>query len=569
VKLVVHLDGKTFKSGQRISGRVYLNINTVSVNARAIQLEFQGNEAAYIVKDDASNDRRTHHSANHTLISTTFQLASFPNGRITRGQYEYPFEWVLPAHLPSSMMCNKISDSRCEIKYFLKATLQSPSGFFSSSAADSSVPVTIAATTTVPESPIRLDPEVVPIRSCCSNKGMIELGMDTTTNAAIPGSVVGIGMEGRNESVMEVSHLRVTWRETVTWWTQDGNRETWTQALCDRKIPVNSVPSWIPNQHVHRQRNYNSLKELCRITTELHIPEHARDTYSGSILEVGHSLTVRAVTPAFCCITSPECYTLVSIQRDESVAPAATYYSEVAPTAPVPSAYSEMVLPPDWSPVEAEVVVLPSSSEYNGTAPVATARAIPMDEESAYPVAAAVASAPSEDESELAPSSAPTSSSASYASVAASAPPSEDDAEDSRAFDPQQVCTVQDLQSLLKQNRNQRALTVMNTCDGNKVLQDSVRRMGPPEFVATLECVMDVDKAALGKVLAEWMGSYFTCRHVLNVVWSLPSPSIRLDVVVAIAPFASDLMERRSMIEQELDPKELSTFRKCMKSSSG
>ena len=106
-----------YVAGSTVKGRVYLNVNdrngvkASSLNIRCLgeekvvihykqeRYEYRGNERIQAGYTDHF-DRKS-----STIFHIDVSIASFNGGRIYSGQYEYPFQFVLPETLPSSMQC--------------------------------------------------------------------------------------------------------------------------------------------------------------------------------------------------------------------------------------------------------------------------------------------------------------------------------------------------------------------------------------------------------------------------------------------------------------------------------
>ena len=281
-----------------------------------------------------------------------------------------------------------------------------------------------------------------------------------------------------------------------------------------------------------------------RCSTQVEVSQDARDSYLGNAIGVRHSLTVTAVTPGGCCVTSPESSVLIKVQRRMPIGAVPT----VATAFPQPSApmfeeeliipLSEMeivstyqdapmaiaeILPEDWAPQESPVVTIPASSVY----------------------VQATASAER------------TTGSSSLGAIP-SAPPA------SLLREAHEIARkLEELQSTLAASKAPTA--TLEQMLQNPVMVSTIQNLSPHEFVQTLKACsrQDSDYALNARMLASSMVPQFYCRHMLACLWSL-SPAVRFRVLREVAPLASDISVQRESLERELDPTEIAELRAAL-----
>ena len=106
--LGVSLDTRQVYAGGVIQGRVFCLVND-TINATSLQVEIYGEEYSHVhwtTTSGSGKNRRTRHHhayARRRLITVDVALATFPDGQIVPGKYEFPFSALLPHSLPSSM----------------------------------------------------------------------------------------------------------------------------------------------------------------------------------------------------------------------------------------------------------------------------------------------------------------------------------------------------------------------------------------------------------------------------------------------------------------------------------
>ena len=392
-----------------------------------------------------------------------------------------------------------------------------------------------------------MDVEAYNIKACCSNKGTMLIGWDADTSVAAPEGVFNVGIIGRNDSLIKTQYLQVTLRETVSW-SANGHTETRVQNIGCAKICVNESTLWKPlpylssKAHWRGQVNETMLGQDVienRIVAQLHVSKDVRDSYRGSLINVRHALTVTVVTPGACCVTSPESSVIMTVQRRMPNQAGPLPVSTPTHTAPEgqlisPSAEMEFflngqdpplavaeLLPADWMPEEAAVVVIP-----------ATAVQVP-------------ASA-SENASQVSEN------------VVPSAPP------DSLLREARQPSMkLGEIQATLAASKTP-AVKLQEFLQ-NSANTSTIQNLSPHEFVEILRVSsrQDVDFAQNSRMLALTMAPKFYCRHMLACLWSLPT-SVRFDVLRELVPLTSDIDLHRNSLEGQLDPSELSVLRTAL-----
>lgn len=550
VKIGIRLES-TVEAGAVMKGRVYLSIKRVGERAHSLNLLLEGEEEAEIVTIEKNENRlrkKLIDRASSVLYKSEVPLKIFSSGKISRGQYEYPFEWPLLDDLPSYMACQD-GESFCQIKYKLTAYLDNQGDTGITSDRSSTIPLTVnAASILEPQDPVQVDCAEYPMKSCFTNQGSIKLGFDVDTAIAAPRGNINVGVIGKNDSVVNLKNLTARVVETVTWSVAGRNR-TSTRTLCTAIIsplehslwnPLYKLPSRSRRARNQQRNNEESEAELYdnRLVVQLLLPADARDTYQGNVIGVRHAVVVEAITPRSCCATSPESSMKINIQRImPTMAPIMAqtptapqlflddqptielYQTPVLPSAQPPMAVAEL-LPEDWKAHESEVFIIP------------TAATIQQPSEN-------IISADTDQTAEAVPSA-----------------PQEFLLQQSNQI----ATSLTSLKILL--STAEKPTTVLELELRKPEVARAVEKMAPHELVETLRasCHKDEDYPPHARMLACAMVPNFYCRHVLACLWGL-SRSIRFEVIKEIAPLAADVDQQREMVERELDPAEAAHFR--------
>lgn len=381
----IQLDRFTYKSGSELTGRVFLSVSDgaegIPISSTGVTLAIVGEEYNGIVvrgqnpqtKAPVNEVDEVHQFLRIEVPLTAFQSKCIPS----TGQYEYPFQWTIPAHLPSSMACQYFN-VHCGIRYKITAFLNQPAArHISEYTATQLFKISAegqhkAATTGI----VVVEPEYIPVHVCCFNKGSMMLGFDISSTNVSPNSTLEVGIVGTNASFVDVHYLKAELFEAVECpfpYDNGHNKYTMRRLLAERKFGPNE--HWAPIINTPRLSYMDQVQvteeTVGRVHGVLRLPSDARDTYQGSFIVVSHSLVVTAVTSGACFVTSPSTFIPVrmgrqeaSIDDDDTVglhqgAPIGGNLCELQDDPPMESA---QFLPAGWSPHEADVVFIPAST---------------------------------------------------------------------------------------------------------------------------------------------------------------------------------------------------------------
>jgi len=274
------------------------------------------------------------------------------------GQYEYPFEWPLPEHLPTSMYYDFGSGCNGEIKYTLTAYLVGgPERHYTKATTTFGV----AARPSISPSPssIQIQPTGTPIIGCCcTNHGVIYLGCEAAGHVC-PRDTLQVHISGENQSEASIPYIRVVLYEMVEGKTDSGEKRNITKTLASSSCSVSQAASWQPHRRGRHSSTTNDTQHESLLSNEdtsasLVIPADACDTYRGRLITVRHVLEVTALTRGM--LTSPSCSASIQVRR-----PSAHTVSQAPPVAvEIPVAQA---VPMDWYAQSAQVVVLPSAPD--------------------------------------------------------------------------------------------------------------------------------------------------------------------------------------------------------------
>ena len=130
--LRIAIDTPCIVAGEDMHGKVFVMVKETT-NASTLNLALTGREYAkvhYTTHTGSGKKRKTHHktaTSVRNLMTIDISLAQFPDGKVSTGNYEFPFTAKMPQHLPSSMTIS--GRDTCRIEYFAHARLTRPGMF--------------------------------------------------------------------------------------------------------------------------------------------------------------------------------------------------------------------------------------------------------------------------------------------------------------------------------------------------------------------------------------------------------------------------------------------------------
>lgn len=571
-------DRTNYEAGSTVKGKVYVKVAANSNDpVTGIHLVLDGEERVFVSvaethevsRDDPTGPHELQQGAPKRrkkddnmvksfakLIAFNVPIALFPKA-LARGEYEYPFEWELPQNLPPSMFVASQGRTAGVVQYQLTAyyTTGKPTTpnikvplYLPHQSATQKIQILATPTPLQNIKSIEEEDEFT-ISSCyCFPKGKVHLGFHLDRGIVAPGSRVQVNIRGANFSEIPVSQLEVTLLEHIKWTAQNRSLER-TSTLAREIIATSDLSQWQGRTSSNFSQNEALLTEP--LPLRLWVPSLAKISYRGKLMEVTHTLKVRAVTMWYASSPTLESSIKVGIVGDDAnyipetpVIMASTGIASVvasgAPSLDTPMAEAEaVILPDDWRGQSADVIFIPPTMVM------------------------------SEDDNMIAmpPSVVPTAPDETLMHSAFGSDGFEDMRQSDYNDNGIEPCDFSQLQAFLANLRNLEDLP--DLLPRNPSVLARVRRVTPrqyvslvchPESASIMRPGRKADKKRAedicrGRVLAAVMGESFQCRHVLACLWGCPE-EYRLEILREVAPLASDWTTQRGTIERELEPEE-------------
>jgi hypothetical protein len=406
--LVVSTEKNVYCCGDTVNGRVYLSVNDRNITANTLNIHFSGIERG-IVHYTEERERNGNYFPEDYYEKNQIEMMNFdvpintPLGSIfQRGQYEFPFQFVVPQNLPSSMFCRQ-GQSKCEIRYDMRAYLSTndrstfANAFGSNTISSKPLTVSIFGSNNNMsphlDQPINFPGHSHAVRNCfCCRRGSMELRASIDSGLFVPSQNRNLSFNLKNTSVVAVERVTVELIERVSW--KPGMREEDHDfTLLKHDIDGCTHEDWMnTEQKIERAvQEFVSLSPSSRLRNasqdvNLRIPNNARDTFSGRMIQVEHFVRVKVVTRG-CCVSNPETTVDINVMR-----PSEMFSSNSDSPPPMPSApfmdeqepiAEATALPANWSPLTSDVYTVPianviSVSPGGDSEKYQTASSVPM-----------------------------------------------------------------------------------------------------------------------------------------------------------------------------------------------
>lgn len=247
----------------------------------------------YTTHSGSGKHRRTHHHYAHERQAVHLlraHVAQFSGAQAQPGNYQFPFEFHLPAEAPSSLHIDE-GANHCFVTHCVRVELQ---GCGNNRAKQSQSWPIQSVLFNVNSAPPTGEPtaqsEIQPVTACCClSKGTIGLDSQLVSNTCQIGGNIGITYSVRNSSNAECSGVIVSIRECATW----SARGHWRRY--DRPALENKVHDIV-----------GANVSVGPFTGQIVLPLgscHPSMNLEQCNISVDHRLRVQAKTA--CCVTDP------------------------------------------------------------------------------------------------------------------------------------------------------------------------------------------------------------------------------------------------------------------------
>jgi len=387
----IKLNHENYFAGSTLAGTIHLHLSQGHSSGGSLTLTVEGEERTCVVESNSGDDEPdVYHRSRRPLIFTTSEVANFNGKSIDPGSYAFPFTFMLPPGLPTTMYCSR-GPHHCQVEYLVRAQLRLP-GPFSQGGATSSRPFYLSRqpkTDLQYQEPIWVNPAVQKVNFCCCfNRGTMCLGAVVQQGIVERGENMSVSFACKNNSKSRLKGVRIQLLET-TRWKANSEHASEVRTLADKYFDELQITGesrdHIPRGDEHRVTQ-ESLKEIYDqlvkggTETSLLVNPNARDSFVGQLIEVAHSLSIVLCTSIF--ITSPRLDIPIYVQSSQdasSFSASAAHNSDghadpissrptlVLPEpVPMPEDMSPSAPPPYWEPIVYPEHAIPMNSAILG-----------------------------------------------------------------------------------------------------------------------------------------------------------------------------------------------------------
>ena len=157
---------------------------------------------------------------------------------------------------------------------------------------------------------IVVEPEIFPIQGFCSNKGSMLLGFDTSSTVMAPNTVVGIGVLGKNLSVVDVQYLKAQLVQNIRLCAY-GPMHIPNRVIAQTKIGASqawaplSASSFKSGEYRYSNPKFSEM-EASRVQGCLRVPSGTMESFQGQHIQITNAIVITAVTTGTFSVIDPQ-----------------------------------------------------------------------------------------------------------------------------------------------------------------------------------------------------------------------------------------------------------------------
>jgi hypothetical protein len=355
--IAVSFDHGETTPGEVVNGKVHLSVNQAQVECVSVGCRIIGQESTRVIYHTGSGKHRHRHTATEkrNFLDMQFCLQQVSGGSIHSGQYEYPFQFAVPAGCPASMagLIHRSGSDRFNIQYYVEVWLDRP-GMLRWDIRNKQIFTVFTHPPTSAKTPIYMEPSPVHLSTfLCVPRGHVVLGGAADSNVLCAGENTVIKYAVQNNSSVGIKAVEVIIEEVVTI-TARGHTSTGRTMLFKKRLTAGECKAdlrALAGDAPDQEQTWRNLTEVLHSDTTnvpAVVPVNACSTYNGSVVFISHEMTIKVCTGFGC--SNPSVTRPITIYSRGNAQPV---YEAEDGFAPPPA------LPAGWSPVIAQAVVLP------------------------------------------------------------------------------------------------------------------------------------------------------------------------------------------------------------------
>lgn len=309
--LFVNFDEPKVLAGTTVTGKVYLNVNQNEVSCVSIGSRITGMESTKATYTKTTGSGEHQHTETkiarqrRLFMDLQFCLQKIQEGKIMRGQYEYPIQITIPQGSPATM-CAGSSRNNCRVSYRMEVWLDRPGLLRWDIRCRQFVDVLTQAPRNS-KTPLYIEPSRIPLHFCCCyHRGDVLLGGSAASSVLFAGDQTTVKYALLNSSTSRIKALEINLEENIRWSAHGHLRHIDNTLFYVRLTPeqahLDLMPALSKNDLQFEDTNA-SMRALSQMLqgedhkVEFVVPLTARSTYNGSIIHVRHYLRIKICTP--------------------------------------------------------------------------------------------------------------------------------------------------------------------------------------------------------------------------------------------------------------------------------
>lgn len=352
--IFISFDQADVLAGVEATGKVYLEINQDEVSCTSIGTRLLGQELTEITSA-GENGGSTTVREHRNFMETYCCLKNVPEEKICRGQYEFPFTFVIPENTPARMTATTGGGCCCKIAYSMEVWLERP-GMLRWDIRNLMQIDVHHRPTVQSKLPLYVEPSVTTLRSCfCYPRGDVWFGLAAESSVLSAGDATYVKYAVRNSSTVLIRAVEVTFSETIQF-SAKGGKESKRTALFSKRLTATeaglAMQTAVLRASKKEQQQDCAGVQLVQQLSEMlagddfridfDVPATALYSHDGTIIHVQHTLECKL-------------YTTIGT-NNPSIVRNMLVHSHAPICAANPSSTPVYALPLDWAPIVYDTV---------------------------------------------------------------------------------------------------------------------------------------------------------------------------------------------------------------------
>lgn len=225
--LSVQVETQGACGGQRLRGKVFLDVSKDMIPATSLNIQFYGVETTHVYNAFSGEDEPNYWEECHEFFGIEIALQNFHNECVTKGRYVFPFDFQLPVGLPGKQgVRTGTNDSFFVVEYFLQAHLHRNGNLVANAKNRTEVFLSDTPFVAYAKFPAFVEPITELIGSCCCGiVGSVTIAAHIDSTHVCIGEKLKIEYGVQNDSSKGLDAVEIRIREIRSFRAQGQNKE--------------------------------------------------------------------------------------------------------------------------------------------------------------------------------------------------------------------------------------------------------------------------------------------------------------------------------------------------------